>query len=149
MPTIPRYSKCAELGCSNPRSAKNRFCIQHGGRDTWDARVNKTPERRAFNAMYDTKQWKVFRVAHLSTQPLCQSCLCTGIVTPAQHVDHLFPWSHIGRHAFTRNVFQSLCHSCHTLKTVLESKGICRLYGEHTKDYDLTDYEKVCITRLG
>lgn len=143
MPTIPRYSKCAELGCNNPKSSKNRFCLEHGGRDTWDTRYNKTEDRRSFNAMYDTKQWKQHRIAHLSKQPLCQGCLSRGIVTQGAHVDHLFPWARIGSVAFTRNIFQSLCHECHSTKTHLEQQGICRLYGVVPKDFELTDWARL------
>lgn len=143
MPTIPRYNKCAELGCNNPRSKKNIYCLQHGGKDTWDASRNKTVERKAFNAMYDTRQWRVLRTTQLSRQPLCQSCLIDGVVTPAVHVDHLFPWSHIGTEAFARNIFQSLCHACHSNKTFLEQRGICRLYGAVVTDYALTDWARL------
>lgn len=143
MPTVPAYKKCAELGCNNPRSSKNRFCLQHGGRNKWDSSNNKTVERRAFNAMYDTKAWKDRRIAQLSRQPMCQSCLIRGIVTEAKHVDHLFPWSQIGVEAFVRNVFQSLCHDCHTHKTHLEQRGICRMYGSVVQDFEIGDWQRI------
>ena len=49
--------------------------------------------------MYDTSAWKKLRMAKLSTQPLCQSCLQTGIVKGAEMVDHLFSWSILGKTA--------------------------------------------------
>lgn len=143
MPTVPSYTRCAELGCNNPRSKRNRFCHEHGGRDVWDSSKNKTVDRRAFNAMYDTKHWKQLRIAQLSRQPLCQACLIRGIVTEAKHVDHLFPWAQIGQEAFKRNLFQSLCHECHTSKTHLEQRGICRHYNHTITDFALTDWARV------
>lgn len=143
MPTVPFYTRCAELGCNNPRSSKNRFCLQHGGRNKWDSTHNTTPDRKAFNAMYDTKQWKHARIAQLTRQPLCQACLLNDVVTEAKHVDHLFPWASIGKEAFTRNILQSLCHECHTHKTHLEQRGICRMYGAVAQDYTLADWARV------
>ena len=50
--------------------------------------------------MYQTKHWKQLRASQLSRQPLCQSCLSRGIVNSAKHIDHVFPWSWIGKDAF-------------------------------------------------
>ena len=143
MPTVPSATKCAELGCKNQRSRLNRFCMEHGGRDTNTQQA--TEERKAFNSAYQTAFWRKQRIIQLTKQPLCASCLCRGIVTPAEHVDHVFPWARIGRLAFKRNLFQSLCQSCHTHKTHLEARGVIAHYHddiEHT--YSLHDYDRLC-----
>jgi hypothetical protein len=80
--------------------------------------------RKEFNEMYNTKQWNLKRKCELSKNPLCSSCFVRGIITPANHVDHVFPWSKIGKRAFYLNLFQSLCHECHSHKTTLEQKGV-------------------------
>lgn len=138
MPTVPRNSKCAQLGCNNPRSKLSTFCIEHGGADTYTAPL--TAERAAFNSMYQTPFWRQKRIIQLTHQPLCQSCLTRGIVTQAQHVDHVFPWARIGHRAFKHNLFQSLCHECHSHKTQLEAKGIIKHYTETENTYTLSDY---------
>lgn len=147
MPTIPRQDICSDLGCANPRSLLNNQCLEHGGRDVnqyrYNPKYNQTDDRKAFNRMYNTKQWQGKRSVQLSTHPLCASCLTQGVVTQAAHIDHVFPWSAIGKVAFYRNLFQSLCHSCHTIKTGLEQRGVCRQYGETTQDHRVTDWSYV------
>lgn len=143
MPTLPTYTKCSHLGCKGHRARYGGgYCIEHGGRDTYNA--NETEERKQFNSAYQTAFWRSTRATQLSRQPLCQACLSRGVVTPAKHVDHLFPWRKIGGHAFKHNVFQSLCHECHSHKTQLEAQGTCRYYAlDNVIDYALEQYQQV------
>lgn len=141
MPSIPKYTKCLHLGCSNNRSKYNNYCIEHGGRDTYNyKRYNTKQERQDFNAMYQTAQWKTLRQIQLSKYPLCAGCLSEGKIVAAVHIDHVFPWSTIDKTAFYRNIFQSLCASCHSSKTNLEQRGIYRQYGKPNKDWTKADY---------
>jgi 5-methylcytosine-specific restriction protein A len=118
--------------------------MEHGGRDTFDhKRYNSTEQRKQFNAKYTTTQWRKLRQIQLSKHPLCASCLTDGKIVQAEHIDHLFPWSSIGEEAFYHNVFQSLCESCHSIKTTLEKRGIYRRFGFPNKDYALGDYGNV------
>ena len=110
--------------------------MEHGGKEWID-----TKERKEFNSLYQTPFWKQKRIAQLSAYPLCQSCLYTGKVTQANHVDHVFAWKAIGREAFHHNLFQSLCPECHSHKTALEQRGIYRSYIHEVKDYALHDYK--------
>ncbi len=137
MPTVPSSTKCSHLGCKNKRSRYNSSCLEHGGIDV----LAVTRERKEHNAMYQSPIWKRLRQSQLATHPLCASCLSKGRVTQAHHVDHVFPWSQYGEHAFTANLFQSLCPSCHSEKTYWETKGIYKHYG-HT-EYKHQDYSRV------
>lgn len=140
MPTVPKQTKCAYLGCTNERSPLNTYCPLHGGKG-----YNDTFKRKQFNAKYQTAQWARVRARTLSANPLCQSCKTLGKVTAATEVDHLFAWQLIGEDAFYANVFQSLCKNCHTLKGSLERKGIFRHYADQeAQDYALDDYARVC-----
>ena len=114
----------------------NTFCLKHGGKDNLPTRET--------DSIYQTPAWKSIRNRQLSIQPLCQACLSRGRVESAQHVDHVFPWKHIGAHAFTRNLFQSLCKPDHSHKTALEKQGKYTHYlieGERT--YSVSDYNYV------
>ena len=143
MPTVPQQQTCAELGCNSPRTV-TVYCLQHGGRDTVSRYIEPTDERRESNAQYSTRHWQQVRQTQLSKQPVCSGCISRGIVTQAHHVDHVFPWQHIGKGAFYINLFQSLCASCHSTKTTLEAKGIYRYYHSGSyKDYYINDYEGV------
>ena len=140
MPYVPSKDKCDELGCTSPKSKCNRFCLAHGGSDT--PKYYNTDKRRHANAMYDTSYWKKARVNALSLNPLCAACLCEGIVTSATEVDHVFPWTQIGKEAFYRNYLQSLCNSHHSMKTQLERRGtILHWTSQHKFVYSLEDYK--------
>ena len=145
MPTVPTNTKCSVLGCKNKRSKYNSYCLEHGGRDTYNhKKYNQSDKRQAGQDKYQSSQWRTLRQIQLSTHPLCASCLADGIVKQAQHIDHVFPWQQIGEVAFYRNLFQSLCTSCHSSKTALEQKGTFRRYGNPSVDYSIADYPRVC-----
>lgn len=132
MPYAPFNSVCRELGCKQPRSKLNSFCADHGGLD----HTNHGKD----NA-YSDPAWRTIRRGQLSKQPLCQSCLTKGHIASAVHVDHVFPWRHIGEHAFFNNIFQSLCHECHSYKTGQERKGIFIHYkADGEKELTKDDY---------
>lgn len=142
MPFTPTQTKCLELGCTNPRSKYNSFCLKHGGKDA--NTQQPTAERRAFNSAYQSKFWRVLRITQLTKQPLCQCCLTKGIVTQAEHVDHVFPWARIGHRAFKHNIFQSLCQSCHSHKTYMEGKGYAMHYSDGiAHQFAISDYERI------
>lgn len=145
MPTVPTNTKCRELGCNSPKSTLSSYCLQHGGRDTYDHKThNASPERKAFNGKYQSKRWKALRTIQLSSHPLCAACFSRGVIAPAQHVDHVFPWAQVGEASFYANIFQSLCSGCHTTKTHLEQRGIFRRYmGEGHTDYAIGDYTRI------
>ena len=146
MPTIPKLTKCLTLGCREERSKFNAYCMGHGGRDTFDhKRWNSSEKRRLSNDRYQTTQWRKLRQIQLSKHPLCAACLSEGKIAQAIHIDHLFPWSQVGDDAFYINIFQSLCHSCHSIKTSLEQRDIYRHYGIPTKDYRMSDYSSVMV----
>ena len=133
MPSVPTNNKCASLGCKNPRSRLNTYCLEHGGLDNM--------ARRETDSAYQTPMWKTTRMAQLSKQPLCQGCLARGVISAASHVDHLFAWKHLGGQAFSRNIWQSLCPNCHSQKTALEKQGVYRHYAQDgVKDYSKHDY---------
>ena len=143
MPTVPTATKCTTLGCKNHRSLYNSNCIEHGGRDEIDYTGTKSKERRDSDGLYGQRHWRTFRQAQLSQHPLCAACMSEGRVIQAEHVDHVFPWKQIGKHAFYRNIYQSLCEEHHREKTWLERKGTCRRYGNPIIDYVLTDYLRI------
>lgn len=139
MPTVPKQTKCAYLGCGNDRSPLNTYCFDHGGKG-----FNDSKKRKAFNANYTTAHWKRLRTTQLSRHPLCQACSVEGKVSAATEVDHLFAWAQIGQEAFYANRFQSLCKNHHTVKTGLEQRGVFRHYTEpKPTDYNLDDYNRV------
>ena len=139
MPTVPISTKCSHLGCKVNRSKFNTFCMAHGGVEE----INTIKYRNA-KGMYSSKRWLNIRKSHLSMQPLCQSCLTEGIIKSASDVDHVFAWQALDKSSFIKNIFQSLCHSCHSLKTGLEQKGVYRHFTPPTYiDYKINHYSSI------
>lgn len=133
MPSIP-LSQCDHFQCKAPSVKGSRYCLTHT--------PSKAPtvDRQAFNSQYKSAAWQSIRARQLSAAPLCAACLISGRITAASHVDHVFPWQAIGAHAFTRNLWQSLCPECHGVKSGLEKRGILRHYTDKANDYAVSDY---------
>lgn len=72
-------------------------------------------------------RWQKARKGWLHAHPLCVVCEAAGRVVPATDVDHIKP--HRGDMAlfWDSSNWQSLCHSCHSTKTVQEDGGFGRL----------------------
>lgn len=141
MPTYPIATKCSSLGCKELRTKYNSFCSEHGG-----TRV-LTEDKKQHDSMYKTSQWRTKRQVELSRNPLCAKCLCSGRVTQASHIDHVFPWSVIGVQAFYNNLFQSLCPECHSYKTGQEQRGIILHFtNDGMKQYTVKDYSYIYRT---
>jgi hypothetical protein len=135
LPIAPLNKKCRELGCQNNKTSRSTFCVQHGGGITEKGREN--------SKLYSQSYWKKQRQAQLSKSPLCVSCLSNGKVIQAEHIDHVFPHRQ-NPDRFRRNIFQSLCPACHTLKTQMETRGTY-LHFTNTGviSYNDADYERV------
>ena len=140
MPSVPRSTACSTLGCKEPRSKMNSYCLAHGGLDVM--------QHRPSDAAYHDRAWIAMRRRQLSYQPLCQACSLRGRVVLATDVDHLFPWKRIGRQAFKANILQSLCKACHSLKGASERRGRCLHYSEHgERVYAVSEYLAVIGAR--
>lgn len=73
---------------------------------------------RETQRLYD-RRWKVRRSIQLQAQPWCEECLRANVYTEATDVHH------VERHegdveVFLSSPLESLCHSCHTVKTMAE-----------------------------
>ena len=72
-------------------------------------------ERRHTETRYNTTQWRKYRRAFLSRNPLCVEC---GRV--AEVVDHIEP-VRFGGEFWDDNNHQAMCHRCHNSKSGKES----------------------------
>ena len=135
MPYAPLNSECREFGCRNGRTTRSPFCPEHGGGISEKAKLN--------SKLYNDQAWAKIRARQLSKQPLCARCANNGKVTAALHVDHVFPHRR-DPSAFKINIFQSLCASCHTAKTLDENKGKYLHYTSHgVIEYTSDDYVRL------
>ena len=94
------------------------YCQDHRPKD----RDRRGEDAKTWRWMYGTETWRQLRAAQLLREPWCRECEARGIRQRATDVDHIRP--HRGDwETFTdpRNL-QSLCHSCHSRKTVEEMR---------------------------
>jgi len=136
MASLPR-SRCNAPRCRGESVKGSIFCSVH-------APPLRDAPSKADLAAYKTNAWNSIRQRVLSTQPLCQCCLLAGRTVAAEAVDHVWPWRSIGKQAFLRNRFQSLCSGCHSRKSALEARGICREFRVGgAVDHTLNDWHRM------
>ena len=78
-------------------------------------------ESAAWHYLYTDPRyhWAERRTAQLLAEPFCRECARSGLRNRATDVDHIQP--HRGDvELFTKGALQSLCHSCHSRKTMRE-----------------------------
>lgn len=84
-------------------------------------RIERGADSASWQWMYRTDLWrKELRPNQLAREPFCRECARRGIREYATDVDHVEP--HMGdwtKFADPENL-QSLCHSCHSRKTLEE-----------------------------
>jgi 5-methylcytosine-specific restriction protein A len=66
---------------------------------------------------YNTKAWKWVRRVKLTADPLCEVCQAQGRLVRATDVDHIKAINAGGDRTDMANL-QSLCHECHSRKTL-------------------------------
>ena len=69
--------------------------------------------------------WQHRRSAQLAREPFCRECSKRGLRVRATEVDHVIP--HRGNvELFCKGELQSLCHRCHSSKTMRENENLFR-----------------------
>lgn len=113
---------CRHPGCT--ALVSDGYCDLHRPKD------RRSDEAKSWHWMYLTSEWmEDLRPGQLLREPFCRECARRGVRTPATEVDHIQP--HRGDWAvFTdRGNLQSLCHPCHSRKTMAEmrqKRGVLR-----------------------
>ena len=105
---------CRHPGCGT--LTREGWCPQHKPRE-----APRSPEAAAWRRWYSLKIWtEDLRPGQLLREPFCRACAARGIRTQATDVDHIR--DHKGDwELFTDwSNLQSLCHSCHSRKTMLD-----------------------------
>lgn len=113
MPNKPlrpcRHAGCCEL-------TKTGYCAAHMPKRSGGER---SAEAKAWHRLYNLPQWtEELRPAQLLRQPWCEECAKRGQRVRATDVDHIR--DHKGNLELfaDANNLQSLCHSCHSSKTM-------------------------------
>ena len=105
---------CAYPGC--PELTEGRYCEKHAREDD---RARGTATQRGYD-----ERWRKARTFYLKRHPLCVGCVDEGRITPATVVDHIIPHKGNKELFWDESNWQALCASCHSRKTMKETKGI-------------------------
>jgi len=101
-----------------PRIEKNK------NRRPWvTPRTAHTGRKRTNQKFYNSTAWRKARKAFLIQNPLCVKCQETGLVIPADVVDHKVPINE-GGDKLDPNNFQALCHKHHNQKSGREGAKV-------------------------
>ncbi|OLO40306.1 HNH endonuclease [Alkalihalophilus pseudofirmus] len=102
-----------------PSLTKERYCEAHKKQaiKQYD-KERSTAAKRGYDA-----RWRKSRKLFLSKYPLCKHCYDKGELIPANVVDHIQPHKGDKVLFWDVNNWQSLCKSCHDIKTATEDGG--------------------------
>ena len=79
-------------------------------------RRNRAEDQR----FYNSTKWRRKSKNNLYLNPDCAECARKGLVTAAQMTDHIIP-RHQGGAEYDDDNLQSLCNSCHAIKSGREA----------------------------
>ena len=106
---------CTGRGCRT--LTDGYLCEQcHSEREQAKSKHRGTATSRGYTYKWSqaSKQWR-------DNHPLCRQCLALGRTTAAECTDHILPTRFAPHLFWIKANWQSLCHSCHSLKTSQEA----------------------------
>ena len=106
---------CAYPGCRE--LTHERYCEHHKKQTARE--YEKYGRNKAAKAFYNTSQWKAVRTMKMNRNPFCEICQSHGRSEKAFFIDHIKEIADGGASLDMENL-QSLCHSCHSRKTLQE-----------------------------
>ena len=120
--TLP-LKPCRRAGC--PELVRGGgYCEKHR-RDVRRVKRSIQGERGEsgeWHSLYYTDRWREMRAVQLIREPYCRDCGLHGVRSIATDVDHIVP--HRGNRIlfYDESNLQSLCHACHSRKTMAEKQ---------------------------
>jgi 5-methylcytosine-specific restriction protein A len=99
----------------------NRYCTAHADQERSRARRHDEWRGTAASRGYDSDWVKVRTAALKRDHYLCQHCMKDCLLTEAKDVDHIVPVRTAPELRLNINNTQSLCRSCHQIKTVADA----------------------------
>lgn len=119
MPDVLTF--CAEPGCDGI-ATNSRWCEKHRASNYEKRRDQDRPER---DSWYDRAAWKGpygVRGYKLRTNPICEDCMRKK-ATDVHHIDSSWKESGDWGLFIDQNNLMSLCHECHSRRTLAEIRG--------------------------
>lgn len=108
----PRF--CTAAGCG--ALVRSGYCDAHKQDETAKRKAGQRDynDRRAeSDRLYSTQKWRKLSIAFRKRNPLCKNCDESGLVRPADLVDHIEPAKLRPDLFFAWRNLRSLCQTCH------------------------------------
>ena len=112
MPRAP-LKPCSYPGC--PKFTNGTYCEKH--RKAVNNTYNRYSRTDGIKKFYNSSAWRLLSKSQLQRQPLCEECLRSGRIKPAQIADHIISVKQDYSKRYDINNLQSLCKACHNKKT--------------------------------
>ena len=122
MTTIRPLKPCAYPGCKAFAIQSSGYCKVHAEIKAKQKAIADRNRGTRTERGYSNR-WLKASATYLAQHPLCVECLKQGITKPATEVDHIIPHKGNSQLFWDTNNWQSLCHECHSRKTVREDGG--------------------------
>lgn len=114
MPSLP-LPRCADALCDKKVAQRGQSrCPEHRRQQHTEHNT-----RREVDARYSSAQWRRLRKYKILSEAYCENCARHGRTVAAQEVDHIQPVKKGGIFFDLKNL-QSLCKTCHSIKTASE-----------------------------
>lgn len=113
---IRAASPCRASGCPALVKDGSGYCSKH-------ARPKEIVKRESAAKRGYGHAWRKAREGYLRSHPLCVACKERGIVSAAEHVDHIEPHNGDQQKFWDKGNWQGLCTPCHSRKTASEDGG--------------------------
>lgn len=111
-----RRAGCPELVRGGGYCDKHQRTVRRMRRDTQGERGVSGE----WHGLYYTARWREMRAEQLIMEPYCRDCVAHGVRSAATDVDHIVPHRGDRKLFYDKTNLQSLCHSCHSRKTIAE-----------------------------
>ena len=137
MPIVNSREICRLAYCKNKRQNGSTFCSKHDRAELQEHRKYRSDNYSGHQNKLESSGWHKTRKVQLSTQPICARCFVVrDQVQPADSTDHILPvaWASTIEEGFYTSKLQSLCRSCHSVKTNYEQQGVALYYCIESKE---------------
>lgn len=108
---------CVAPACREIVRDNNSRCEKHRNPNRKDITPRVTPKTRRNTNIYDSQRWRRLSLKQRKKHPFCAHCALTNIVKVADVADHIIEIEDDPTLAFVITNLQSLCYSCHLIKT--------------------------------
>ena len=119
MPTINKKKLCSKHGIYNAIESPQCPKCKKVSNKTYDSTMRAKDRAKIYNSI----QWKDIRIkALVRDEMMCVICRRNGVDTQAKEVDHIIELQDRQDLAYKLDNLQSLCKTCHSIKTAKEKK---------------------------